>query len=386
MLINRGNMDTSEAKIRLLFYKSDPLTNLVRKILGLSPGNAAITISLILNVPIIALSFIYDIWTIKNNVGLSNDYGWWVYQIIGVPATLYFFFWMPDGIYDVFNGLRNNKVIINENLRTRSEKKYYEFINEYSQILSSKFWVLIAFCIVTLLMIFAVIPEQKKFVGWLTVNNVVFIYHAFFWYIIFLIGSLMLIKILVTLYWFNLLFKNFEVDVRVLHPDKSGGLSPLSNFSLKIGYMIGIFGLTTITTIWSQSSYLTPGKVFSLYTSPATISLGVAYILIAPLVFFAPIGSAHSAMKKAKNDYIISISDQFKRDFTNIQLLLNKDSKNLKSSLEKIEYLQKIHEMASKFPVWPFNTSSIIIFFSSVFSPFILSILPSIILQLLFAN
>ena len=91
-IINRGSMDTSETKLRLLFYKSDPLTYLVRKVLGLSPQKTAITISLILNIPIIVLGFIYDIWVEKDSVGLLNDYAWWVYQIIGVPATLYFFF------------------------------------------------------------------------------------------------------------------------------------------------------------------------------------------------------------------------------------------------------------------------------------------------------
>ena len=103
------------------------------------------------------------------------------------------------------------------------------------------------------------------------------------------------------------------------------------------------------------------------------------YLILAPIVFFAPIGSAHSAMQKARHDFVIAISDQFEKDFSEVQRFLDKDSDELKRKLDKIEYLQKVHNMATRFPVWPFNTESLVRFFSSVFLPVVVGMIPSII-------
>jgi hypothetical protein len=365
-------------------YAGDPLTNWMRGKLRWSPGKATITIFLLLNIPVIILASVYNLWETSNGTtGLLQDLAWWGYQFTGVPATLYFFFWMPDGILDVLNGLKINKVIQLHRQANNDEDKYQQFINRFAKVYSSRKWVILAFCCVTLAMVFAVIPEQRNFVSWQTANNVVFWYHEFFWYVSFLIGGVALIKVLLTLYWFNRIFVEFKVDIRVLHPDMAGGLSPLGNFSVKIGYMIGIFGFTSVMVIWSQSAYLVKNGSLSLAITPAIISSIFVYLMLAPIVFFAPIGSAHSAMKRARHDFIIAISDQFENDFEKIQLLLDKDSDELKKVLDKIEHLQQVHNMAARFPVWPFNTASLIRFFSSVFLPVVVGIIPSIIIQLI---
>ena len=113
---------------------------------------------------------------------------------------------------------------------------------------------------------FGIIPEQRNFISWQTANNIVFWYHELFWYIAFSIGAVALLKVSITLYWFNRIFVEFKADVRVLHPDMAGGLSPLGNFSVKIGYMIGIFGFTFVMVIWSQSAYLIKNWDFSTST------------------------------------------------------------------------------------------------------------------------
>lgn len=380
-------MESIDSKMRRLFYKADPLTKLIREKLRLSLAKATIIICAILNAPIITLAFIYNIWAGKSGAtGLLNDYGWWVYQLIGVPAIVFFFLGMPDIVYDVLIGLKNNKVIEVKKKNNKEDKKYNNFIVRFAEAYNSPIWGGISIIGVLIFMIFAAIPEHKLFTGWQTTNNIVFAYHEIFWFLIFLVAGMAIVKTILSIYWFNKLFREFHADVRVLHPDGAGGLSPLGNFSVKIGYMIGILGFLATVVIWAQSTYLLANKEFSLLVNPAIITLAFAYLILAPIVFFAPIGSAHSAMRKAKNDFIIAISDQFENDFARLQFLLNKDGTELKDALEKIEHLQKIHGMVSRFPIWPFNTASLIRFFSSVFSPIILSILPSIIIEFLFTK
>jgi hypothetical protein len=376
-------MESSDIKTQTLFYKADPLTKLIREKLTWSPGKATVIIVIILNIPVITLAFIYNIWVGKSGMtGLLNDYGWWIYQLIGVPAILFFFLGMPNMISDVLVGLKNNKVIETKKKGDNEDKKYNEFIVRFAKSYSSLIWGGITVVGVLIFMVFAAIPEHKLFTSWQTTNNIIFTCHEIFWFLIFLVAGMAIVKTILAIYWFNKLFREFQTDVKVLHPDRAGGLSPLGNFSVKIGYMIGLLGFLVIVVLWTQSTYLLAEKDFSLRSNPAILSLSFAYLILAPIVFFAPIGSAHSAMKKAKNDFIIAISDQFENDFTRLQLILNKDGTELKVALEKIEHLQKIHSMVSQFPIWPFNTSSIVRFFSSVFSPIILSIIPGIIIDL----
>jgi hypothetical protein len=105
----------------------------------------------------------------------------------------------------------------------------------------------------------------------------------------------------------------------------------------------------------------------------------LVYLILAPIVFFAPIGAARSAMKDAKNEFILQIADQFEIETNNLKLFLAFDSDKLGKSLVKIEQLQKIHDIATKFPVWPFSTNNLIRFISSISSPFVLGVLSIII-------
>ena len=76
------------------------------------------------------------------------------------------------------------------------------------------------------------------------------------------------------------------------------------------------------------------------------------------------------------------MADQFEIETAKLQSLLASDSDEIQKSLDKIEQIQKIHNIATKFPVWPFNTQNIVRFFSSISSPFILGVI-SIVIEFL---
>ena len=80
-------------------------------------------------------------------------------------------------------------------------------------------------------------------------------------------------------------------------------------------------------------------------------------------------------MKKAKNHFITEISDQFEIELANVQTLLAGDNAKLKNSLSKLEELQKLYNVASKFPVWPFNIGNLAGFFGAIVSPFLISLI-----------
>jgi hypothetical protein len=104
------------------------------------------------------------------------------------------------------------------------------------------------------------------------------------------------------------------------------------------------------------------------------------YLIVAPLVFFAPLSSAHAAMLSAKNELKTKISLQFNSDYSLAYNEISGNAGQLKDNLEKLEQLQKLHHMADMFPVWPLDVQTML---SPVFTIF-LSVATNFIGQLLF--
>jgi hypothetical protein len=372
-------IEQAKSSIRKPFVKCDPLTRLVKDHLHLNLWLVVVIFVLVVNLPLIVYAAVNGtLYSQGSRPGLLREWAWWIYQFSSVPATLLFFLWMPDGILNVLEGLQKNKTILVSG--KRDEARHFDaFLTRFDRIYSHWLWTITCVVLLAIFMVVAVVPEQSAFHSWFVLNSITFWYCEAFWYFIFLLGALIVVRVLLSIYWFNRLFKEFRVDIRVLHPDGAGGLSPLGSFSIKVGYLIGIFGMSAVATIWSHTDYLLRGQTPGFNTEPALILLLALYILFAPIVFFAPIGSAHMAMQKAKEDFIINIADQFEVDFAKMQSAIGKDTKDLASSIAKIEQLQNIHKIASSFPVWPFNIGNVIRFFSSTLSPLVLAMIPAII-------
>lgn len=373
-------MTTQHIYKQPLFIHSDPLTLLLKEKFRPHSLMASYIIVLVLNLPIVVMAFRNGLWLSQGSqTGLLNDYAWWFYQFVSVPGVMLFFLWTPEGIFRVLEGLKENKAILLMNQQTDFENAYTEFVQRFSRAYSHWIWLLLCFIVVTLFTIFALIPEHSNFMSWQTSSVSMFWYHEFYWFVVFFIGALSFLRVIIAIFWFNLLFKEFQIDVKVLHPDGAGGLSPLGEFSVKVGYLLAIFGVAQVVVVWSQSTYLLPSQSVEPISSPAFFGLIGAYLILAPIIFFAPIGSAHSAMNRAKHDTIVAIADQFEADFAKVQTLIDKDADELKKGIEKIEQLKKIHDMTTSFPVWPFNIANIVRFVSAVLLPVILGVIAQLI-------
>lgn len=359
---------------RWYFVAGDPLTHLFRKRLKLGPGLATLIIVLVLNIPILIAAIINNAWnSTPTRVGILRDYSWWISNITSVPATIFFFFWLPDSIYEVINGLQKNK-IISQTKSIGESSGLEKFLTQFWKSYSNIAWLLISFVLVAMYMVLFSLPIQQAYKNWQTSGTFIFWYTVFYWLFVFVIGSLFITRGIISILWFNHLFKSFDINIRILHPDGAGGLSPLGKFSVKIGYLLGIYGIASVAATFSESYVLTT-RFSGLIFSPALLPLLITYLVMAPIAFFAPIGAARAAMKKAKNNLLLEISDQLDSDKEKLLSLLHSKPAGLKQGIEKIEQIQKIHKIVSGFPVWPFNADNLVRFFTSVSSPVILGLL-----------
>ncbi len=360
-----------------LFYEADIVTSILRRRLKLDPLLATILFFCLVNIPLVMIAiFRHTLFTSQARLGLLNDFGWWELSIIAFSATFYVFLWLPDGISETITGLIRNKTIIVKNAGIDN------YIREFYRAYARKVWLLIPLSTAVPYVVFMYVPAQRNFQTWQTENAFSFWFVILAWLLMFFMGITLLTRGVVVIYWLNKLFQQYDVDVRVLHPDNAGGLAPLGRFSAAIGYVIAIYAISGVVGSVSES-IITSQSYLEVVKQPFVLLAYLFYCVMAPVVFFAPLGVAHSAMKRAKDEFMTQVSDQFEVEMSKIKLLLSSDADDLKKGLSKIEELQKLHALASKFPIWPFNADNLIRFFSSVLSPFVISLIPIIIENIL---
>ena len=372
--IGSGIGSLSSEKAIKPFCHADLLTKTLVGRMQLRPALITLIAMVVLNLPILIFATLYGLWeTTPDRIGLLHHYNWWIYRLTSIPATIFFFFWLPDGVTGVITGLKANGVLDVPN-QPSQEDALRQYVVEFDRSYSNKLWAVLSLIISVGLVVLSQIPELMEIRTWQTSHPIIFWYTVLLWGLIFFLGAMNVFRIVLSITWFNRLFDRFKVDVKVLHPDKAGGLSPLGEFSVKIGYGIAVYGLAAVAGILSES-YLRTTQFTGPELSIRFLPLLVAYLVLAPIVFFLPIGAARSIMKKAKNAFIVQIADQFEIDTIEIQSLLASGADELKRKLDKIEQLTKLYDIAIKFPVWPFNTENLIRFLSAISSPFVVALI-----------
>ena len=128
-------------------------------------------------------------------------------------------------------------------------------------------------------------------------------------------------------------------------------------------FMLGIYvSLKVIDKMVIQHS-----SIFADIGNP--LMLGT-YAILAPLLFFFPLGASHETMKRAKLEFIGDISKIIQQ----LQLQLKKidpDAKGLAAVQTFSEMVKVRNEMIRTIPVWPFNFKSLEGFFGAVVIPLV---------------
>jgi hypothetical protein len=148
------------------------------------------------------------------------------------------------------------------------------------------------------------------------------------------------------------------------HPDGCGGLRSISQYSAKLSLPIAGVGMgLSITTV-----QLVIWDAFRV-SYEVWLAIG-AYVILAPLMFFLPLGTAHTAMMKARDQALLFLSEQFDEEYARIGSTLNDEyvftSKDadlseevLDLGVKRLENLRKLYRVTEDFPVWPFDGRSL---------------------------
>lgn len=165
-----------------------------------------------------------------------------------------------------------------------------------------------------------------------------------------------------------------RVNVQPWHPDGCGGLGQLRDYAIRFSYFLAM--VAVVLLLFTYISIDDYGFRDSLITDPGMWAGIVAYIVLAPGLFFLTLGSAHRAMLSEKRSHLHQISNQLDREYQNTRANLSADSAVLGASLDKIRRLHDLYDLTVKFPVWPFDLATLRRFGTAVVAPFITVALP----------
>ena len=127
----------------------------------------------------------------------------------------------------------------------------------------------------------------------------------------------------------------------------------INRYSLNLSYAIAIIGLVLSTLILREAQ---GGTLATYYLGWIGVA---AYLVIAPLLFFLPLGTAHAAMRRARDKYLLMLAEEFDLEYGFSSGHVEKDPKKLKLKVEKIQQLKELYKTTEEFPVWPFDIASL---------------------------
>ena len=156
---------------------------------------------------------------------------------------------------------------------------------------------------------------------------------------------------------------NFQVKINPLHPDRCCGLGRIGDVAMLFNIVIFIIGIYVSLTVIDKI-LLQKAAPFDDITVP--LYLG-SYVLIAPLLFFLPLGSARRTMKQAKIDFLRPISEKCEQLAATGANESPEESSQAISAFFEMDKLRA--QLEKEIPVWPFDFRSRLRFAGAIVFP-----------------
>ncbi len=156
---------------------------------------------------------------------------------------------------------------------------------------------------------------------------------------------------------------NFQIKINALHPDRCSGLGRIGDVAMLFNIIIFIIGiyvsLTVLDKMLIEGSSIPGDIVVPLY-------LG-GYILLAPLLFFLPLGSARLTMKIAKIEFLRPISERCEQLAKLSSVESREESSEAVADFFEMDKLRI--QIEKEIPVWPFDFRSFLKFSGAIVFP-----------------
>jgi hypothetical protein len=303
-------------------------------------------------------------------MGLLNDYQVLVFSLLFQPTVIASFCWFPHGMRHLYEGIAREGVFESGQVLKRS----YEHLRERFQ---APFVAPIAAAWAG----FACFAEYYIFfrpltTSWLQAQPNVFWFRLPLEFLFNFMLAMGFYDTLVMLIAVRKVFRENPIRLQPFHPDRAGGLGAVGRFTANMGYAVGAVGLFLTIVLFQR-----PPETALLYNIMIGFMFAI-YFALAPISFYFPLWSAHDAMVLYRESIVRGISAEFDTVHAQLQSLRAKDAEKNEPLLKRLRQLTEERDLVNRFPVWPFDASSLRKFFGLAFSPLV-PILTSLLLDVL---
>jgi len=317
-----------------------------------------------------------------------------VYTNFGFGWVIFsYYIWVPSGLAKVFNGLSDNRILTgrtNNMFPLASDDGLVpdpHFPNRLERIKGSfnARWHVVVNTLIFIAVFFgtAIIYRSMGDRAWYT--------EGFYARIICQLWAGTLVTCIAALilscgtliHQLRQVFKETTPNVRPLHPDGVGGLSPLGGFALRLVYFISIVGIMLLA-ITPYTRGLAEFGAFQYSLSFDLIIAALVYAFAAPTVFFLILGTGSGPMRRAKIKILGIIGERFDQEYLrSLKAVHDPAIDDIKSPIEQLGALHKLYKTTRDFPIWPFDGASVRKFTSSYLAPLATGLLIEVVLRLI---
>lgn len=199
------------------------------------------------------------------------------------------------------------------------------------------------------------------------------IYEAI-WVVGYFIIAVMIWKLLQIAIYIKRLFDEFETDIKPFHPDKCGGLKPITQIVVNINLFVFAAGIGFVIIYYSYLRALIP-HIWVLFAG---------YIAVSIFLFFYPLIGARDSMRTNKERFLelfsAPLNHEYELIFQEFRDGIDDYDQHLdERHLSKVLTLRDFYDRAVKMPVWPFDRDTILAFLSRILLPLLLIVVNMII-------
>jgi hypothetical protein len=347
----------------------DPIAAFLRKKLKLTPLRFGLLI-LVCNIALdLFIGARYRVFTSASATpGLLQDLTALLADLLVYEAIGVIYLWTTEGATTLFNTLNEAKLF-------KSPHVVSDTIERVRGIYASP-GAFVAALTIAILNTFSQVGAYMQWLPWKTVGGYIELAPAIsflrapFWFLGLYGLVFAVFNIFTTIAVLRRLFRNKELHLSPLNPDKCGGLSSINAYTQKLAYGVAVIGLiVSVAMIYEINN----GNLLNAY--PILLAVGL-YIVLAPLIFFLPLGTAHDAMRKAKDEELMIIANEFDQAHEKLKrsaVVWDKDSYT--AELDRIELIRKWYGIVEEFPVWPFDMRSLQRFLGIISAPLVPALL-----------
>lgn len=194
-------------------------------------------------------------------------------------------------------------------------------------------------------------------VGW------VFLYCVFSFY--FLVPTYVLRNIVIAFLLADTV-AHAQLHLLPLHPDGAGGLRPVGRVGLRNQYALSLTAVNIILLITVSRHYLHVQPMLN----DLMLAAVVAYIVLGPIVFTAPLLPFRTGMIRTKERLLGEVAARIRVELDRLRAKLPSGTIS-KEDEELVDRLQKIGAVIDELPVWPFDAGTLRKFLTAYIIPLV---------------